>query len=289
MVHAARVQGGGRAIAQYSKIRADDSRSRPPRYNPRVIRLENLSKRYPGAEIDVLRGIDLMIEPQDFVSLVGRSGSGKTTLLNIIGGLDRAFEGKGRVAELDLRALADAQISDFRNRVVGHVFQAYHLLDHLTCRENVALAALFTRGETRRDAAWIRSRADELLDAVGLPGSGARRPSTLSGGERQRIAIARALFNRPQILLCDEPTGNLDPRTSSGIHELLLEVNRDEGQTMVLVTHDEEIAVDAHRVCRMVDGRLEDETPVPPADSPRNDAEDAEGDEPSKAADAPGE
>lgn len=223
-----------------------------------MIRLENLRKRYPGADIDVLRGIDLVIEAHDFVSIIGRSGSGKTTLLNLIGGLDSAFEGEARVAGLDLQALSDAEISDFRNRTVGHVFQAYHLLDHLTCRENVALAALFTRGETRHDASWIRSRADELLDVVGLPGMGARRPSTLSGGERQRIAIARALFNQPQILLCDEPTGNLDIETGREVVDLLSNLHREHEVTIIAATHDEGIAAAGGRVLRLRDGRLDD-------------------------------
>jgi ABC-type lipoprotein export system ATPase subunit len=223
-----------------------------------VIRLENLRKRYSGAEIDVLRGIDLVVEDHDFLSIVGRSGSGKTTLLNIIGGLDGVFEGEVRVAGLDLKALSDAEISDFRSRVVGHVFQAYHLLDHLTCRENVALAALFTRGETRRDASSIRSRADELLDAVGLPGAGARRPSTLSGGERQRIAIARALFNRPQILLCDEPTGNLDIETGREVVDLLSTLHREHEVTIIAATHDEGIAAAGGRILRLCDGCLDD-------------------------------
>ncbi len=223
-----------------------------------MIRLENLRKRYPGADIDVLRGIDLTIEARDFVSIVGRSGSGKTTLLNLIGGLDGVFDGEVRVAGLDLRALSDAEISDFRNRTVGHVFQAYHLLDHLTCRENVALAALFTRGESRRDASWVRSRADELLDAVGLPGAGVRRPSTLSGGERQRIAIARALFNRPQILLCDEPTGNLDLETGREVVDLLSTLHREHQMTIIAATHDEGIAAAGVRVLRLRDGRLDD-------------------------------
>jgi ABC-type lipoprotein export system ATPase subunit len=224
---------------------------------PPVIRLENVRKRYPGAETDVLRGIDLVIEAPDFVSLVGRSGSGKTTLLNVIGGLDRAFEGEVHVADRDLRAFGDAEISDFRNRTVGFVFQAYHLLDHLTCRENVSLAALFSRGESRRDASWVRSRADELLDAVGLQGAGARRPSTLSGGERQRIAIARALFNRPQILLCDEPTGNLDTETGREVVDLLSVLHRKHEMTILAATHDEGIAAAGGRVLHMRDGLLE--------------------------------
>ena len=222
-----------------------------------MIRLENVRKRYPGAEIDVLRGIDLVIEAHDFVSLVGRSGSGKTTLLNVIGGLDRAFEGEVRVAGHELQALRDAEISNFRNLTVGFVFQAYHLLDHLTCRENVALAALFTRGESRRDASWVRSRADDLLDAVGLQGVGPRSPSTLSGGERQRIAIARALFNRPQILLCDEPTGNLDTETGREVVDLLSVLHREQEVTIVAATHDEGIAAAGVRVLRLHDGLLE--------------------------------
>ena len=222
-----------------------------------VIRLENVRKRYPGAGTDVLCGIDLVIEAHDFVSLVGRSGSGKTTLLNVIGGLDRAFEGEVRVADRDLRAFRDAEISDFRNRTVGFVFQAYHLLDHLTCRENVALATLFTRGDSHRDASWVRSRADELLDAVGLQGAGARSPSTLSGGERQRIAIARALFNRPQILLCDEPTGNLDIGTGREVVDLLSVLHREHEMTIVAATHDEGIATAGVRVLHMRDGLLE--------------------------------
>jgi ABC-type lipoprotein export system ATPase subunit len=246
------------AGAWHGKLNNGSSRNSLPRYTPSVIRLENVSKRYAGADFDVLCGIDLAIGAHDFVSFVGRSGSGKTTLLNIIGGLDRAFEGEGRVAGLDLRALADAEISDFRNRMVGHVFQAYHLLDHLTCRENIALAALFARGETRHDASWNRSRADELLDAVGLPGAGARRPSTLSGGERQRIAIARALFNRPQILLCDEPTGNLDIETGREVVDLLSTLHRAHEVTIIAATHDEGIAAAGRRVLRLRDGCLDD-------------------------------
>ncbi len=250
-------------VADNSKLKTKNSKLISPRIRcrvtiPCVIRLENLRKRYPGADIDVLRGIDLTIEARDFVSIVGRSGSGKTTLLNLIGGLDSAFEGEARVAGLDLQALSDAEISEFRNRTVGHVFQAYHLLDHLTCRENVALASLFARSEARRDASWVRSRADELLDAVGLPGTGARRPSTLSGGERQRIAIARALFNQPQILLCDEPTGNLDIETGREVVDLLSILHREHEVTIIAATHDEGIAAAGARVLRLVDGRLDD-------------------------------
>jgi ABC-type lipoprotein export system ATPase subunit len=221
-----------------------------------VIRLENLRKRYPGADIDVLAGVDLTIEAGDFVSIIGRSGCGKTTLLNLIGGLDRSYDGAIEVGGRDLRSLGDAEVSEFRNRTVGHVFQAYHLLDHLSCRENVAVAALFVRGQMRRDASWVRRRADEVLEIVGLGGAGQRWPSTLSGGERQRIALARALFHRPPILLCDEPTGNLDLETGREIVELLTQLHRNGDMTIIAATHDETIATAGVRVEHLRGGRF---------------------------------
>jgi len=219
-----------------------------------VIRLEGVRKRYPGADFDVLRGIDLQLEAHAFVSVVGRSGSGKTTLLNLIGGLDGGYGGTITVGGRDLQSLDDAEISDHRNRTVGHVFQAYHLLDHLTCRENVAVAALFARGEMRRDGSWVRSRADEVLEIVGLGGAGRRRPSTLSGGERQRVALARALFHQPAVLLCDEPTGNLDVETGREIVDLLSALHRSGDMTVIAATHDEAIAAAGGRVLRLRNG-----------------------------------
>ncbi|MCJ7755177.1 MAG: ATP-binding cassette domain-containing protein, partial [Thermoanaerobaculales bacterium] len=156
----------------------------------------------------------------------------------------------------DLRSFGDTEVSAFRNGTVGHVFQAYHLLDHLTCRENVSVAALFARGEMRRDAAWVRQRAEEVLATVGLPGSGRRRPSTLSGGERQRVALARALFHQPAILLCDEPTGNLDLETGREIVELLTDLHQNGDMTIVAATHDEMISGAGARVLRVRSGRF---------------------------------
>jgi ABC-type lipoprotein export system ATPase subunit len=248
-------EGGGRLEIPNSEFRILPRGGRATL--PPVIRLQGVRKRYPGSEIDVLRGIDLVIEDGEFVSIVGRSGTGKTTLLNLIGGLDSAFNGVVEVAGLDLRALGEAEISAFRNRTVGHVFQAYHLLDHLSCRENVALAALFSRGEARRDGLRIRRRADELLESVGLGGAGSRRPTTLSGGERQRIALARALFNRPKILLCDEPTGNLDTETGREVVELLDALHREREMTVVAATHDEAIAAAGARVLYLRDGSFD--------------------------------
>jgi ABC-type lipoprotein export system ATPase subunit len=219
-----------------------------------VIRLEGVRKRYPGADIAVLRGIDLTIEASDFVSIVGRSGSGKTTLLNLIGGLDTSYGGAIEIDGGDLRSFGDVELSDLRNRRVGHVFQAYHLLDHLTCRENVSLAALFARGERRRHASWVRRRAEDVLETVGLDGAGGRRPSTLSGGERQRVALARALFHRPAILLCDEPTGNLDLDTGREIVELLSDLHRNGDMTIIAATHDDAISTAGVRVLRLFEG-----------------------------------
>ncbi len=221
-----------------------------------MIRLANVTKRYPGADIDVLCGVDLSIDRGEFVSVVGRSGSGKTTLLNLVGGLDRGFEGTVEVNGDDLKALDDAELSDFRNRRVGHVFQAYHLLDHLTCRENVSVASLFARGDLRREASWVRSRADEVLEVVGLGAAGGRRPTTLSGGERQRVALARALFHRPDILLCDEPTGNLDLETGREIVELLVALHRDHDMTVIAATHDTAIEAAGVTVLRLERGML---------------------------------
>jgi ABC-type lipoprotein export system ATPase subunit len=222
-----------------------------------VIKLEGVTKRYPGADFDVLAGIDLEIGRGDFVSIVGRSGSGKTTLLNLIGGLDAEFEGTVSVDGRELRGCSDAELSGFRNRKVGFVFQAYHLLEHLNCRENVALAALFARDDGLRGSKAVKQRADAMLEKVGLAGSGGRWPATLSGGERQRVALARALFHGPPILLCDEPTGNLDAETGREVVALLLELHEREDVTVVAATHDEVISGAAGRVHRLAGGVLE--------------------------------
>jgi putative ABC transport system ATP-binding protein len=229
-----------------------------------VIRLSGIRKRYPGSDVEVLCGVDLEVAEADFVAVIGRSGTGKTTLLNLIGGLDSAFEGELEVEGRVLRALPEAELSDFRNRRVGLVFQAYHLLDHLSCADNVALAFHFARRSGGRGRGWARRRADELLEAVGLPGAGPRSASTLSGGERQRVALARALFFEPSILLCDEPTGNLDAATGHDVVELLRKVHVERGTTVIAATHDEAIAAAAGRVVELRDGRLQGGGVVPP-------------------------
>jgi ABC-type lipoprotein export system ATPase subunit len=223
-----------------------------------VIELKNIRKRYPGADFDVLAGIDLTVEANEFVSIVGRSGSGKTTLLNLVGGLDSDYAGVVEVDGRVLGDLGDAQLSQMRSRYVGHVFQAYYLLDHLSCEENVAVASLFARGEGQRDRSWVRRRAAEVLEKVGLGEAGRRRPTTLSGGERQRVALARALFHRPALLLCDEPTGNLDTETGAEIVDLLRTLHRNDEVTVIAATHDETIAAACGRVLRLRDGRIAD-------------------------------
>jgi putative ABC transport system ATP-binding protein len=214
-----------------------------------VIRLEGVEKRY-GTQ-PVLRGVSLAVEPGELLSLIGRSGSGKSTLLHIIGGLDRRYAGGASVLGHDLRALDDAELARFRNREVGFVFQAFNLLDHLTARENVKLPCYFADGPS----ADADRRADEALARVGIGDKADARPSELSGGQKQRVAIARALYHEPKLLLCDEPTGNLDSDTGQQIIELFRALNKG-GLTLVIVTHEERVSSVASRVLRLEDGRL---------------------------------
>jgi putative ABC transport system ATP-binding protein len=222
-----------------------------------VISISGLCKRYPGSEVDVLKGVDLEIAAGDFVSLVGRSGCGKTTLLNIVGGLDFGFEGRVEVDGRDIGSLADRDLARYRRDTVGFVFQAYHLLDHLSCAENVALAARFGAGGAA-GAKRERARAEEVLESVGLAGAAERRPTRLSGGERQRVAVARALFNRPRLLLLDEPTGNLDTATGGEILDLLSTLHSEMALTILAATHDGAIEAAGRRLLRISDGRLAD-------------------------------
>ncbi len=226
-----------------------------------VLRAEGIGKSYElgGEAIEVLLDLDLSLEEGEITAVLGASGVGKSTLLHILGLLDQPDEGRLLYRGRELTGLSARERDELRNTAFGFVFQFYHLIPELTAVENVLLPALIAHGpgawRTHRGEA--KERATGLLERMGLEKRLRHRPTQLSGGERQRVAIARALFNRPSVLLCDEPTGNLDPSTAGGIHELLLEVNSEEGQAMILVTHNEEMAVDAHHVLRMVDGRLE--------------------------------
>jgi len=205
----------------------------------------------------VLRGVDLEVAGGELVAVVGRSGSGKTTLLNILAGLDSTYEGRVELAGRDLERMGDRELSGLRNRTVGLLCQSYNLLGHLTVLENAALPWLFARGEGTPGRRAARARAEEVLDRVGLGDRGGARPHELSGGEQQRLALARALFHRPQILLCDEPTGNLDAATGGEVVALLVEVHREQEVTVLAATHDPAIAAAAGRVLELRDGRLE--------------------------------
>jgi len=228
-----------------------------------MIELRGLSKSYRSgtATTQVLRDVELSIAHGELVSLIGRSGSGKTTLLHAIGGLDRNYTGTVRVGGQDLRALRDGGLSDYRNRTVGFVFQSFYLLPHLSCAENVALPAVFARRAPQSKAS-IQARVLEVLRHVDLEEKAGALPSTLSGGQRQRVAIARALFNRPSLMLCDEPTGNLDREMGEAIMRLFRRLNEEEEITMIIVTHDPAIASSADRQLVVRDGTVHEEGAV---------------------------
>ncbi|MBF5044323.1 ABC transporter ATP-binding protein [Aggregicoccus sp. 17bor-14] len=222
-----------------------------------MIRARDIVKRYrdgEGPEVRVLDGLSLDVESGDFVAIVGPSGSGKSTLLHLLGGLDVHYEGSVEVAGTRVTGLSDAALARFRNAKVGFIFQSFHLVPNLSALENVLLPSHFG-ASAEGDA---RARAAAVLTRVGLGAKLDRPPSRLSGGERQRVAIARALFTGPQVLLCDEPTGNLDAATGAGIIELFHELHR-EGLTLLAVTHEERMSSAARRVLRLKEGRLVEE------------------------------
>jgi ABC-type lipoprotein export system ATPase subunit len=227
-----------------------------------LIRLEDISKVYhTGAiEIPVLKGISMTIRRGELTALMGASGSGKTTLMNILGCLDRPSGGRYWLDGVDVAALSPAGRARLRSRKIGFVFQSFHLLPRTSALDNVLMPLTYAADPpSDREA---RQRARSLLERVGLGARTDRAPSQLSGGEQQRVAIARALVNRPVLLLADEPTGNLDSRTSAEILRLFQELNA-EGLTVLLVTHDPEVASHAGRVIRIRDGRIAgDEAPA---------------------------
>jgi putative ABC transport system ATP-binding protein len=202
--------------------------------------------------VHALDQIDLDVGEGDFVAVMGPSGSGKSTLMNILGCLDTPDEGEYRLLDREVSSLDDTAMSRMRNSNIGFVFQSFHLLPRLTALDNVLLPLRFGG----RDPATVRPHAIALLERRGLGARMEHRPNQLSGGQRQRVAIARSLVNTPSLLLADEPTGNLDSRTSEDIMRLFAELNRD-GQTILMVTHEDEIASHARRLIRMRDGRIE--------------------------------
>jgi ABC-type lipoprotein export system ATPase subunit len=217
-----------------------------------MVKLAGIGRRYGAvAPVVALRGIDLEVHAGEWVAVVGASGSGKTTLLNILGCLDRQSSGTYWFDGIDVAALTDRQRAGLRSRRIGFVFQSFHLLAHRTVLENVTLAEAYAR----RPRAGRADRARAALAAVGLDSRTDFLPTRLSGGERQRVAIARALLNDPELLLCDEPTGNLDSVTTGAILELLAGLHRD-GLTIVTITHDPGVAARAERQVRIADGRI---------------------------------
>lgn len=224
--------------------------------NMTIIRCENLIKTYQTGTVTVeaLRGIDLGIEEGEMVAIMGPSGCGKTTLLNCLSGIDDATSGRILIEGLDLTAMSDSEKTAFRASRMGFIFQFYNLLPVLTAVENVELPLLIA-GKAAGEA---RSKALSLLDAVGLSHRSQQRPASLSGGERQRVTIARALANTPAIVWADEPTGDLDKKTSDEIVALMRRLNKENGQTFVIVTHDPEVGERCDRIIRMRDGRIID-------------------------------
>ena len=221
-----------------------------------VISLRGVSKSYSSADsrLVVLRGVDLEVDAGELVAVVGPSGSGKSTLLNLIGGLDRPDSGTVRIDGVDLGRHDDRTLAAIRNEKLGFVFQSFHLVPVLTALENVAWPLVFKGMDRRRRV----GRSKELLERVGLAEHWNRTPGRLSGGQRQRVAIARALACRPRIILADEPTGNLDATTAVGIMELFSSLNRDDGVTFVVSTHDSMVVSHAGRRLHLAEGELRD-------------------------------
>ncbi len=213
-----------------------------------------LHKQYQkGAEsIPVLRGLNLSVEPGEFVAIIGASGSGKSTLLHLLGGLDLPQAGRIEIDDVCMAELSDRQRAQARNQLVGFVFQFHHLLPEFSALENVMMPGLIAR----KPRALVCKEAEALLERVGLSHRLRHIPSELSGGEQQRVAVARALINQPAVLLLDEPTGNLDRQTGDSVYNLLLELNRGQNQSTVMVTHNDLLAQQADRMLRIEDGIL---------------------------------
>jgi putative ABC transport system ATP-binding protein len=220
-----------------------------------VVQTVNLKKTYMLGKVPVnaLRDVNLKVESGDFIAIVGPSGSGKSTLLNMIGALDKPTEGQVLIDGVDVSALNDNQLAELRMRI-GFVFQFFNLIPRLTAKENVELP-LTINGINKRER---KEKTSELLKAVGLSERAEHNPTELSGGEQQRVAIARALANNPRFLLLDEPTGNIDSKTAGMLVDLLKSLNKERGVTIIMITHDQNIAKHAKHVIRLLDGKIEE-------------------------------
>ena len=221
-----------------------------------LIHIENMKKIYnPGEnEVRALDGIDLDIEKGDLVAIVGHSGSGKSTLMNMLGCLDTPTSGKYVLDGQDVASMTDNQLADVRNKEIGFIFQGFNLISNLDAVGNVELPLVY-RGVSKNERKQL---AMEALKSVGLEDRMKHKPNEMSGGQQQRVAVARAVAAKPPIILADEPTGNLDTKSTPEIMEILKELHRS-GRTVIIITHDEEIASQAHRVIRILDGRIEED------------------------------
>ena len=221
-----------------------------------LIHIENMKKIYnPGEnEVRALDGIDLDIEKGDLVAIVGHSGSGKSTLMNMLGCLDTPTSGKYVLDGQDVASMTDNQLADVRNKEIGFIFQGFNLISNLDAVGNVELPLVY-RGVSKNERKQL---AMEALKSVGLEDRMKHKPNEMSGGQQQRVAVARAVAAKPPIILADEPTGNLDTKSTQEIMEILKELHRS-GRTVIIITHDEEIASQAHRVTRILDGRIEED------------------------------
>ena len=217
-----------------------------------LIQLEDVTKIYKMGEVEVgaLQGVSLEIEEGEMTAIMGSSGSGKSTLMNVIGCLDAPTDGRYLLNDEDVGSLSDNRLAEIRSRQIGFVFQTYNLLPRLTARANVELPLMYGNGANRR------RRALDALERVGLADRANHKPAELSGGQQQRVGIARALAKEPRILLADEPTGNLDSTSSEEIMALLKALNRDQGLTLMIVTHEFDIAAETDRIISMLDGRV---------------------------------
>ena len=228
-----------------------------------MIDIKNITKSF--GSLQVLKGIDLHINRGEVVSIVGPSGAGKTTLLQIIGTLDRPDSGSVFVDDIDVTNLSQKRLSDFRNKHIGFVFQFHQLLPEFTAIENVMIPA-YIAGISQREA---KQRAQELLEFMGLNDRASHKPNELSGGEKQRVAVARALINKPAVILADQPSGSLDSKNKEELHQLFFDLRDKFGQTFVIVTHDEQLASITDRTIHLKDGMLE--SPIDPIISTEND------------------
>jgi len=227
--------------------------------NKKVIDIDNITKYYQLGQVTIkaLNGLSLDIRQNEYVALMGPSGSGKSTLMNILGCLDTPTSGNYILNGTEVSELTDNQLAEIRNKEIGFVFQTFNLLPRLTSWENVAMPLVYAGVSKNKRY----ERATNILEMVGLGERYDHKPNELSGGQRQRVAIARALINTPSIILADEPTGNLDSKTSHEIMRIFSDIHS-QGNTVILVTHEEEVAQHAHRIIRLRDGKMESDKPV---------------------------